>query len=238
MNKENTMSFFGKVVAVVSAVFAILMISGKWLNLYQIPMIFGDSIPHRYSLFDISDFLDIFNMYLDNSNLGFYVTLFSVGATIAIILNVTVIIFSLVNFGATKTFAGVAAAVGIIIAVVFLGAVHQINAEMKEATYGGVEKLLKTTSSPYWLIVFSILQNVGCRLKSKGNNTGILSSPASAAKRKCLQCGAEIGSDSVFCNSCGAKVETQESNNKFCTECGAEIPADAAFCTKCGCKLV
>ena len=242
MNKQYKISLIGRIIAVIASIFAIVMVSGEWLDLYQVPMIFGNSIPHEYSLFDISDFLETFNMYLDNADLEFYSTLFSVGATVTIVLSVLTIILALINTGAAKSFSGLSATVGIIIAVVFLVAIYQINAEMKEATYGGVEELLRSTSKPYWLIAFSILSCIGCGLKQKGNSSVLLNNTTlgSIQKKKCDNCGAEIAKDSAFCNSCGTKVTIQtqsSSNNKFCTNCGAKIPEDATFCTECGSKL-
>lgn len=241
MNKQYKISFVGRIIAILASVFAIVMVSGEWLDLYQIPMIFGNSIPHEYSLFDISDFLETFNMYLDNTDLEFYSTLFSVGATVTIVISVLTIIFALVNTSAAKLFSGLSATVGIVIAVVFLVAIYQINAEMKEATYGGIEELLRSTSKPYWLIAFSILSIIGCCLKQKENGFSVLSKTTlnSGSKQKCVNCGAEIEKDSAFCNSCGTKVTIQtqsSSNNKFCTNCGTKISDDATFCTECGSK--
>lgn len=242
MIKQNKISIVGRVIAIIAAIFSIVMISGKWLDLYQIPMILGNSVQHEYSLFEISDFLDTFNMYLRNAEVDFYTALFSIGAVVTIILNVAVILLALLNKGAAKVLSGLSAAIGIIIVVVFLVSIRQINAEMKEATYGGIKELLRTTAKPYWLIAFSILTGIGCRLKlKKENKPGIFNSTTSSSylKQKCTQCGAEIEKDSAFCNACGAKVtiQTQSSvNNKFCTSCGAKLPSDAAFCTECGNK--
>ncbi len=74
----------------------------------------------------------------------------------------------------------------------------------------------------------------------------------------CQNCKAHISLDSLFCNKCGAKVESEEtlndnakSNNSNvktsdkevkkvnvkCRECGSDMPGDTVFCTNCGAKI-
>lgn len=239
MTKKSKISLIGKIIVIAASILSIIMISGKWLDLYQVPMIFGKNIPHEYSLHDISDFLDTFNMYIDDEALGAIATFFSVSATVVVILNVLNIILILVNTKAVKASAILAAIVGVIVTAAYLFAVNEINAEMKEATYGGIKELLRTTSNPYWLIAFSILSNVGCRLKKKDNNFGS-SSNQSAKKQICTQCGAETEYGSAFCSSCGAKFDMQTTNNndiKFCTNGGAKMSSETGFCTECGNKV-
>lgn len=68
--------------------------------------------------------------------------------------------------------------------------------------------------------------------------------------QKCSQCGAEINADSMFCSSCGAKVEsmtqakteqpsaqTRSPEMKTCQVCGQEVKATSAFCPSCGTKI-
>ena len=53
----------------------------------------------------------------------------------------------------------------------------------------------------------------------------------------CRVCGAVLPPDSMFCVSCGSKVEEQkpsESNMKKCISCGREIGSDMKFCSYCG----
>ena len=56
----------------------------------------------------------------------------------------------------------------------------------------------------------------------------------------CKACGAEISSNSLFCNNCGAKVEKESPvvdnvpTGKTCTRCGAVLADDVNFCTSCG----
>ncbi len=243
MEKQNyQISLIGKIIVIVAAIFSIVMVNGIWLDLYQVPMLFGDSIPHEYTLHDISDFLEIFNMYLDDTGVDFYATLFSVGATVIIIINVILIILSFVNTRVIKSMAGLSLLASVVITGVFLFAINQINAEMKEVTYGGVKELLRTTDNPYWLIGFSVLSCVGSNIKKKVDSNHIMAAPLQTtyvAKEKCSQCGAEIAQGSTFCNECGSKIAAQTQNSKeskFCTSCGAKIPMNAGFCTECGNK--
>lgn len=238
MVKKSKISLIGKIIAIAGAIFSIIMISGKWLDLYQVPMIFGNNIPHEYSLYDISDLLDTFNMYIDDEALGAIAAFFSISATVVVILNILNIILTLIDTKAVRISAILATIVGFVVTAAYLFAVNEINAEMKEATYGGIKELLRTTSNPYWLIAFSILSNIGCRLKKRDNNFGA-SNNQSAKKQICTQCGAETEYGSAFCNSCGAKFDMQTANNndiKFCTNCGAKMSSEAGFCTECGNK--
>ena len=45
-------------------------------------------------------------------------------------------------------------------------------------------------------------------------------------ERKCIECGASLFQDSIFCHVCGAKRE-------ICT-CGAFLDAGMRYCAKCG----
>lgn len=238
MIKKSKISLIGKIIAIAASIFSIIMISGKWLDLYQVPMIFGNNIPHEYSLYDISDLLDTFNMYIDDGTLGAIAAFFSISATVVVILNILNIILTLIDTKAVRSSAILAAIVGVVVTAAYLFAVNEINAEMKEATYGGIKELLRTTSNPYWLIAFSILSNIGCRLKKKGNNFEA-SNNQSAKKQICTQCGAETEYGSAFCSSCGERLVMQTANNddvKFCTNCGAKMSSEAGFCTECGNK--
>ena len=49
----------------------------------------------------------------------------------------------------------------------------------------------------------------------------------------CVECGAEIGARSKFCNECGSK----QSSDHVCPECGAKVSATTKFCEECGAKL-
>ena len=50
----------------------------------------------------------------------------------------------------------------------------------------------------------------------------------------CPFCGENVPVGSVFCPSCGKKIE----NSNTCSNCGTVLPEGAAFCPKCGAKVV
>lgn len=52
----------------------------------------------------------------------------------------------------------------------------------------------------------------------------------------CGNCGKQLDDDSVFCTSCGMKLDEIQ-NKKFCANCGNELDDDAVFCSKCGSKI-
>ncbi len=49
----------------------------------------------------------------------------------------------------------------------------------------------------------------------------------------CASCGKPLGTDSVFCPTCGAK----QADKKFCPKCGTEAAGTAVFCSKCGVSM-
>lgn len=55
----------------------------------------------------------------------------------------------------------------------------------------------------------------------------------------CPNCGAEVPSNSAFCNVCGTKIEVprRKTKGKVCPNCGAVADTGATFCTTCGTKL-
>ena len=54
---------------------------------------------------------------------------------------------------------------------------------------------------------------------------------------KCRNCGADVTPDSVFCSTCGSKIEHSANESSFCPNCSAEVAQGALFCSKCGHKL-
>lgn len=196
------------------------MVSGNWIDIYQIPMILGDSVEHEYTLFEITDFLDTFNRYLEDTDISAFAGFLTVGAVTTIIINVVIILVTISNSNAKKA-ASLAIVVSIILAIVYLGTISNINSEMEEATYGGIEELLRATSNPYWLIAFSVLTFIGTKKIVPTKNVVITGQ--TVAKIKCNQCGAEIDELSSFCNNCGTAVVTEqktEDEEIYCMQCG------------------
>jgi len=58
--------------------------------------------------------------------------------------------------------------------------------------------------------------------------------PADAAR--CPKCSAPIVPGAAFCQTCGARLEAEESPPPvlFCIHCGAQLREGARFCPKCG----
>lgn len=52
--------------------------------------------------------------------------------------------------------------------------------------------------------------------------------------RTCINCGAHLDDDALFCTECGTKVEAQ---GKMCPNCGAKVDDDSVFCSECGTKI-
>lgn len=51
----------------------------------------------------------------------------------------------------------------------------------------------------------------------------------------CLKCSSENREDALFCNECGASLESQDPRK--CSYCNNENPSSAKFCNKCGILL-
>lgn len=51
--------------------------------------------------------------------------------------------------------------------------------------------------------------------------------------KKCVNCGAALRDEDIFCTKCG----TQQPTEKRCPNCNALLKEDAIFCTKCGTRL-
>ncbi len=64
--------------------------------------------------------------------------------------------------------------------------------------------------------------------------------------KACVNCGAEMERNQVFCSKCGMKNESPApavseapaaDDKAVCPSCGAELQAGSAFCTNCGAKI-
>lgn len=52
----------------------------------------------------------------------------------------------------------------------------------------------------------------------------------------CPNCQAEVSAESLFCSSCGNKMEKEE-KVVTCVSCGAKLEDGARFCVNCGTKI-
>lgn len=68
--------------------------------------------------------------------------------------------------------------------------------------------------------------------------------------KSCVNCGAEMERNQVFCSKCGTRnelpapaapetsaAEAEAPATAACPSCGAELPAGSAFCTNCGARI-
>jgi len=51
----------------------------------------------------------------------------------------------------------------------------------------------------------------------------------------CPECGSMIRIDSIFCESCGSKIDTIVKDT-VCMNCGSKLEKDSLFCDNCGTK--
>ena len=50
---------------------------------------------------------------------------------------------------------------------------------------------------------------------------------------RCPSCGADLPSQSAYCNTCGARASVEP---RRCVNCGAELPSQSAYCNTCGAR--
>ncbi len=249
--KKTKISLAGKIITLLASLFAILFVSGKWLDIQQVTLIFGDSVQRKYSLFEIADFLDAFNFYLESDDVQAFAYFFAVGAALVILLCVVNVILTFLDNHTVKVLTIIAAVIGVIVAAVFLISLNEINSEVKEATYGGIYKLLKSTAKPFLTPLFLIVECVGVRLEEKG-------APAYnrfTSQAKCPYCGAPAAPGSAFCTNCGKNISVNtaqsvgaanlsansgaaQSPKQFCDQCGQKNTSMSNFCIYCGNKLI
>ena len=52
--------------------------------------------------------------------------------------------------------------------------------------------------------------------------------------KSCINCGAPLDDDALFCQNCGKKIVPQ---GVLCPRCGTELKLDSVFCARCGIRL-
>lgn len=232
--KTNKLSLAGKVIVIFSCIMLIVMVLGKWLKLDEIPMIFGNSMPSEFSLFEISDYMDEFNEYLESKDMQVYSVVLSIGAFAVIALSVITIIAALINKSLLNVTASSLMSLSAILAAGFVISIIYINKEIEEASYGLIKDLFQWTAKPYLLAAFAILNIIGASLKCR-----VQPSTGAVITYNCTGCGAEVPVGVSFCTYCGKKkVDMYEARKgKFCIACGAEIDPNMTFCVSCGAKV-
>ena len=71
--------------------------------------------------------------------------------------------------------------------------------------------------------------------------TQVFPETPAAPVRYCMNCGAKLDADTVFCPECGARAEEPEAAPeeppvRYCMNCGAKLDPDTVFCPECGTK--
>ncbi|MCH5184789.1 MAG: zinc ribbon domain-containing protein [Oscillospiraceae bacterium] len=240
-----------KIIPIVLSVLTMVFVAGKWLNLYQIPMIFGDSVQHKYSLFEISEFINTINSYINSDNLNSFSKLMAGGAAVTIISLAFSIVFIL--FRGPEFILEITTAVPVFLCFVlvscFCGTVVYVNESFNEASHGLVKELLRWTSGPFLAFGTSLLLYGYLKIKSllrkfqereEQPRGGKNSLPQGQCE--CVKCGANLGIDDAFCKYCGTPkkiypINAAANNGGFCASCGAKLPVNSVFCESCGAKV-
>ena len=232
---SNKTSVSGRVLSIVFGILAIFSVTGKRLGLKDIPIILGSYKMERYSLFEIRDFLDRFNFYVQNDTVETYSILLLLMTTVVILLISITILTSLKGTKPAK----VMSVLSIISAVILSGAVIRFviktNLYVEDNTYGGVESLLELTAKPWLLIVFTTAQRLFLNIKAKNMST--TTNTYINTTKQCSHCGAFLTTNALFCNKCGAKVQQTNNAPIFCTTCGNPTTTGAEFCNNGGAPL-
>lgn len=234
MNNNKT-SVAGRVLSIISGVIAIIMTAGKWLDLYQVPIIMGNYKEYKYSLFEIQDFLSTFNLYVKNDTIKAYADFLLIMTTVVIILSVITMLISLSGTKTAKVFSLISIISAIVLSGVVIGFVVKTNLNVKDATYDSIDELLRLTYNPWLLVAFTIIQRLFLNIKMK-SHLSVLPKTVNDSKQ-CSSCGAYLPPNASFCNKCGEKVQPVNNTNNFCTACGNPIPEGVEFCASCGTKV-
>lgn len=231
MNKKK-MSVVGRVLSIIFGIIAMIMALGDWLDIYQVPMIMKRYLENKYSLLEIYDFLDTFNMYVGSSKIEMYADILLLATIAVIIVNLAAMILSGLGKQPAKVLSIVSSTLSIVLSGAVVGFVVKTNLYVEDVTYGGVDKLLRLTLNPWLLILFSVLQSVCLRISAK--ETSYSPNSSVTGQVQCVNCGAFLQNGAMFCNRCGAKAEIPKPSPKFCTSCGNSLSPGAVFCPNCG----
>ena len=235
MNNNNKTSVAGRILSIIFGILAIVMVTGKWLDLYQVPLILGNYKEYKYSLFEIQDFLSTFNFYVNNDTIKVYSDFLLIMTSVVVILSVVTILISLFGTKAAKVFSSISIISAVILSGAVISFVIKTNLEVKDMTYDSIDELLRLTYNPWLLVLFAIIQRLFLNIKIKSPSPAFQSTVN--VPTKCSNCGAYLPDKALFCDNCGQKVQQTNNINKFCTACGNPIVAGAEFCTNCGEKI-
>ena len=178
-----------------------------------------------------------FNRYLEDNTIEFYTYILYIGTYVVIIITILTMIMTLLNAEPTVRIANGSVCFSAVLIVTSLLFVYEINSYVDEATYGGIDELLRLTAGPFLLLLFSILQK-SCLLITEQQLFSNITSyrHINLVQKQCPSCGAFIQNGAIFCDKCGARTETETPKPAiiYCTNCGQPIPYGTAFCTNCG----
>ena len=240
----------GRVLAIICAIISIIMALGPWIEIEAVSTMFGGSVKHEYSMFEISDFLKEANNYIRSDEVGAISWVIIAFVVVALIDNVATIISAATNSTSANGNATSAALFNILISVVAIIAVSVINSEISDATYGGVREMFSITIYPILLIISSVVMLIGASMKESAYdynapytqrytqpNVQPNGQPINSAGKYCEKCGSFVGT-ARFCGACGATIGATGHIPKstFCSFCGVKIPEKGGFCPNCGRK--
>lgn len=237
MNSDKT-SVIGRILSIIFGIIALCMVLGKWLDIYQVPIIMGNYDECKYSLFEVQDFLSSFNLYVGSEKIEMYSDFLLFGGYTVVISNIIAMILSLFGTKPAKVVSVMSNIVSVILAGVVIGFIYKTNSYVEERTYGNIEELLRLTAKPWLLVLFSVLQSVCLCFKATPNQFGnfVSAQRLSVPQKQCVNCGAYMASDAMFCNRCGAKAEKLDTADTYCKNCGTKMIPGTAFCPSCGTK--
>lgn len=220
-----------RIISIISSIFTIIFVCSKWLEFESLPYQLYKADESGYTLFDISDFFALLHRY-SGEGYGDLSNFFYAGAVAVIIASIIFIFLMLIGKRAGKVYRVIAFITSAVIFVGFFILMMVINDDVKELTYGRVDKIAEAGISPYLMMLSTIIT---CIFSAKEKNT---ETTVSASGRQCTSCGALLIDGAKFCSSCGAESDTENQNigNKYCNNCGKEIAIDSVFCDSCGNK--
>lgn len=97
--------------------------------------------------------------------------------------------------------------------------------------YSGKEREELADSLKIWI---EKIDNLAVEIEEKRQQLSLLKGTI-----VCPNCNADIPQNSMFCNSCGFKIEQKKEihNTKRCVQCGHGLDEQQMFCSNCGAKV-
>ncbi|MBE7037691.1 MAG: hypothetical protein E7404_02185 [Ruminococcaceae bacterium] len=241
MKKE--INTFAKFFSIIISVITIFLIFSDWLS----QVYFGASV----SIFEVSDILKTLPTFdiIESSVISIIISL---SVIVAISLEALFLMCIFTKQKTTSLVCTLSSVFNIAASIAFLVLTALINIGFSYKNLGLTAVFVNTTSTPYLIIILSIVKRILLFIKKKDKKVKFNSESdasyfenISCSKEKiCPVCSSVNIEEAKFCKDCGANfvaldiaTNLKEDNIKICKICGEEISDKMAYCIHCGNKI-